>query len=173
MAASGIDTLLQFLRKCVHCSVDDFLWDFFPSRYQTLLQRFNRLVGFRTGFGFQYAPNCVVQHVQIRGIWWPLTVVSLGADVDFDELGDVVSDQVLCFFRLVGWSPVLLKNPMPLSISPSGPWKNFGLEKFSVQRSVLFDAFGEEVQWRFHPIANSGPHHNRFWALLPANDVLF
>ena len=106
MAASGIDKLLQCLWKCVHCSVDDFLWDFFPSRYQTLLQRFNRLVGFRTGFGFQYAPNCVVQHVQIRGIWWPLAVVSLGADVDFDELGDVAIF-LMEFFRLLLFSCIL------------------------------------------------------------------
>jgi hypothetical protein len=57
MAASGINTLLQTLREVIHSSINNFLWDCVPRLHQTLLQGFNRLVGFRARFGLQNAPQ--------------------------------------------------------------------------------------------------------------------
>uniref|UniRef100_A0A914EBY7 Uncharacterized protein n=1 Tax=Acrobeloides nanus TaxID=290746 RepID=A0A914EBY7_9BILA len=50
MATSGLDTLLQTLREVVHRSINDFLWNYIPCLHQTLLQRIDRLMGFRACF---------------------------------------------------------------------------------------------------------------------------
>ena len=143
MTSLSVNALLQSLREVVHGFIDHILRDFIPRCHQTLLQCLNRLMGLRARFIFQNAPQRIVQHIQVRGIRRPITVVSLRADVDFDGLREAVLDQVLCFDGLVRWSPVLLENPvlLPLSVTPSvnlfRPWQNLGSQKFKFIPKLL------------------------------------
>ena len=136
MAAIGLDTLLQTLGEVIHRTVDNILRYVVPGLRQTLFQCVDWLVGLWACLGLQDAPYAVVHDVQIGRIRWPLAVVSLWGDVDFDELRHVVADQVLSLFDLVRWGSVLHEHPVPLPIRPSGPWEDFASQKFSVTGSV-------------------------------------
>src|SRR3569623_817109 len=96
-----------------------------------------------SGFGLQDAPYAVVHDVQIGRIRWSLAVVSLWADVDFDELRHIVADQVLSLFGLVQWGSVLHEHPVPSPIRPSDPWEDFASQKISVTGPVDLHSLGD------------------------------
>ena len=173
MAAFGIDTLLQSLWEIIHRPVNHVLWNFVPCRHQTPLQRVDRLVGLRARFVLQNAPDAVVHNVQIRRIRRPLSVVSLGADVDVNDLREDVLDQVTRGDRLVGWGPVFLPYPVLFSVRSSGPWMNFGSQKISVQVPIHFDTRIDEKQRSLDSVSHSCPYHDALWLLGPRHDSLF
>uniref|UniRef100_A0A914DAP9 Secreted protein n=1 Tax=Acrobeloides nanus TaxID=290746 RepID=A0A914DAP9_9BILA len=115
MAALSINTLLQALGKVIHRAVNHILGYFVPCRHQTLFQGLDRLVGFCARLGLQDAPDAVVHHVRIR---WPLAVVSLGVNVDVDDLREDVLDQVRfrwilpLIFRLLAGVRAVLGRPL-------------------------------------------------------------
>ena len=148
MAAIGLDTLLQTLGEVIHRTVDNILRYVVPGLRQTLFQCVDWLVGLWACLGLQDAPYAVVHDVQIGRIRWPLAVVSLWADVDFDELRHVVADQVLSLFGLVRWGSVLHEHPVPSPIRPSGPWEDFASQKISVTIVNKIVQNRSKIRWK-------------------------
>ena len=102
MATPSINALFQALREVIHRPVNHVLENFFSTPPPNFSSSLDRLVGFCACFVLQDAPDAVVHHVQIGRIRRPFAIVSLGTDVDVDDLWEDVLDQVPGGDGLVG-----------------------------------------------------------------------
>ena len=134
MATIGINAGLETLGEVVDDLDQIGQGDFFPRFLQNSFQRFHVRMGLLACFLHQDAPYCVVERVEIGAVGRPFAVGIAPVDVDRDDIGAVVTKEVLSLARFVGWSAVLLERSLVVAKNGVGPWNEVRSEKTFEQK---------------------------------------
>ena len=173
MATIRIDAGLQSLREVVHDLNQGLQADFFPSLLQRSFQRFDIRMGLRTRFFQQNIPYGIVEGVQIGAVGWPFTVGISPGDVDRDEVGTVVSNEVLGLERFVGWASILLEGPFVVSECIVSPWKEVCAQHVHVDVAIDLRALVHKDQRALASRGDACPNHHRLCLLDELDDPFF